>query len=64
MVIYLAVLGLACGMWDLLAVAFELPATASRIQFPDQGSNPGPCIGRVESWPIFKCLVIILIRCK
>ena len=52
MFIYLAVLGLGCDTWDLLAAAFELPAMAGRIHFPDQGSKPGPCIGSAESWPL------------
>ena len=56
---YLAMLGLSCGMRDLLSslqhvesfqfrhegslvVAYELLFVACRIQFHDQGSNPGP----------------------
>ena len=63
LIIYLAALGLSCGMWDLCcgmwdlccgmqdlqlqhtgssSAACELLVAACGIQFPDQGSNPGP----------------------
>ena len=42
--IYLATPGLSCT-WELLVVACG-------TQFPDQGSNLGPCIRCTESWPL------------
>ena len=32
----------SCGLWDLLVAACGLLAVVCRIQFPDQGLNPGP----------------------
>ena len=50
--IYLAALGLSCGTWNLLVVACELLVAACGIQFPDQGSNPDPCIGSMGFHPL------------
>ena len=56
--IYLAVLGLGCSTWDLqsslwhvgsLFPAFTLSVVACGIQFPDQGSNPGPFVLGAQS---------------
>ena len=54
-------LGLSWGIWAFwssfrhsrsLVAPFELLVGACRIQFPDQGWNPSPCIGRMESQPL------------
>ena len=37
--------------WIFVA-AFQLLVVAHGISFPKQGSNPGPCIGNSESWPL------------
>ena len=50
--IYLAMLSLSCGIQGLLVVAYELLIEACEIQLPDQGLNPGPCIGNSESQPL------------
>lgn len=40
--IYLATLGLICGMWDIFLDAWELSVVAYGLYFPDQRLNPGP----------------------
>ena len=40
--IYLAVLGLSCGMQDLQLQHAGSSVAACGIMFPDQGSNPAP----------------------
>ena len=56
--IYLAALGLGCSTWGLrsslrhagsLFAAFPLSVVACGIQFPDQGSNPGPFVLGAQS---------------
>ena len=71
--IYLAVSGLSCGTWDLqlqhmgsLVVACEFLVVACGIQFPDQGSNPGPLrwerrvLVTGTPWKSLHCLFIYL----
>ena len=53
----------SCSIWDLLVVTFRLLVAARRIQFPDQGSSPGPLNwerGVLTTGPPGKSLYILL----
>ena len=47
--VYLAAPGLSCLVWDLQLWHAGSLVAACGIYFPDQGSNPDPCIGSTES---------------
>ena len=69
--ISLAALGLSCSIWDLrsslqhvgsLFTAFTFLVTACGIQFPDQGSNPGPFVlgaWTLSHWTTKKFLFVL-----
>ena len=48
----LSVLGLSCGMWDLLVAACGLLVAACRICSLTRDRTRDPCIGSTESYPL------------